>query len=526
MSEKESACIGESNNQNKSHRMVKVVSILHLVSISFFFVCAGPFGQGTAIEAGGAKWTFIFTFLIPIVFSVPLALISSEQSSRLPTCGGCSEWGLILGRFVGVLNTYVRFLCSVFDNPIYPVMVTDYLVNFFPKLNYLGYRFIISILTNCIILMINISGLRTVGVVSFVLSIIIIVPFILFFCFGAPKMTPSKVFAEKPKEYGPVKWSLLVSTLIWQYSGFDTVTALSEETKDPKRTYPIAFSITIIITVLVYILPTVSGLSVEPDLERWKSGSFSDISKKLPHCSSGWLGYWIDVAGILSALSMLNIAISCTGRETFAGALLDAFPFSKYLSRLHNNMKHEPLPIISLVFMSVLTIPFTLFDFSLLVEWSGLLTVIQQLIQISAFIALRFPSMVKRMRRNQAILRARVDAVELSSIEVSTQISKNEKKDSSESGDEFEDLKDKFVVPGGWTGVAFVCVPITAISVFMCVVAGWMSLVISIAMIAGMFLLKAIETGVKMLIVKFKRKRARQRRERGEIEQSSSQESP
>ena len=201
MSEKESACIGESNNQNKSHRMVKVVSILHLVSISFFFVCAGPFGQGTAIEAGGAKWTFIFTILVPIIFSVPLALISSEQSSRLPTCGGCSEWGLILGRFVGVLNTYVRFLCSVFDNPIYPVMVTDYLVNFFPKLNYLGYRFIISILTNCIILMINISGLRTVGVVSFVLSIIIIVPFILFFCFGAPKMTPSKVFAEKPKEY-------------------------------------------------------------------------------------------------------------------------------------------------------------------------------------------------------------------------------------------------------------------------------------------------------------------------------------
>lgn len=33
---------------------------------------------------------------------------------------------------------------------------------------------------------------------------------------------------------GPVDWSLLVSTLIWQYSGFDTVAALSEETKKKK----------------------------------------------------------------------------------------------------------------------------------------------------------------------------------------------------------------------------------------------------------------------------------------------------
>ena len=170
--------------------------------------------------------------------------------------------------------------------------------------------------------------------------------------------------------------------------------------------------------------------------------------------------------------------------------------------------------------MSVITIPFTLFDFSILVEWSGLLTVIQQLIQVAAYIALRFPSMVQKMKKNQEILRARVEAVEISNIEDSEH-------EDAESKDVInEDLSDKFIVPGGWFGVAVVCVPITAISIFLCVVAGWMSLVISAAMVAGMFLLKAIETGVKMLIVKFKRKRARQRRERGEIEQSSSQESP
>lgn len=525
MSESESTYLDDPPNKNGRKEMVKAVSILHLVCISFFFVCAGPFGQGEAIAAGGAKWSFVFTLLVPVVFSVPLALISSEQASRLPTCGGCAEWGLILGRFVGVLNTYVRFLCSIFDNPIYPVMVADYFCNLVPAADKIGYRILIAILSNAIVLAINISGLETVGSVSFVLSLIIIVPFFLFFCFGASEMTVDKVFADKPADYGPIDWSLLLSTLIWQYSGFDTVAALSEETKNPKRTFPVALSITIIIVILVYILPTISGLSVEPDLDQWEQGAFAEISLKLPHCGSGWLSYWINVAGIISALSMLNIAISCTGRETYAGALLDAFPFSHYLGRLNNNMKHEPLPIISLCFMSIITLPFTLFDFSMLVEWSGLLTVIQQLIQVAAYIALRFPKMVKRMKREQAILRARVEAVELSSIDASAQVSKAEQQslEIDNENDDYEDLTNKFVVPGGWWGVAIVCIPLTAISIFLCVVEGWESLLISIAMVVAMFILKGIEIGIKKLIVKCKRKRARARRERSEMEQSNTE---
>ena len=525
MSESESTYAESHHNDKDTHEMHKAVSIAHLICISFFYVCAGPFGQGEAIAAGGAKWTFVFTLLVPVVFSVPLALISSEQASRMPTCGGCAEWGLILGRFMGILNTYVRTLCSVFDNAIYPVMVCDYLATLVPQMDVLGYRLLVVILSNLAVVVMNVAGLDIVGSVSIVLTIIIIVPFFLFFCFGASEMTVDKVFADKSSAYGPVDWSLLLSTLIWQYSGFDTVAALSEETKNPKRTFPIALSITIVIVALVYILPTISGLSVEPDLAEWESAAFSDISKKLPHCQNGWLGYWISVAGIVSALSLLNIAITCTGRETYAGALLDAFPFSKYLGRLDNNMKKEPLPIVSLVFMAVLTIPFSLFDFSILVEWSGLLTVIQQLIQVAAFIALRFPSMVKRMKREQAILRARVEAVELSSIDASAQVSRAEQQSLEEdirnrdkglenpTDDDIEDLSDKFVIPGGWIGVAVVCIPLSAISIFLCVVEGWMSLVISLAMVAGMFLLKGIEIGIKKLIVVCKRKKARARRE-------------
>lgn len=538
----ESAYVDDTNSiktmtEDGGHGMHKAVSIIQLVCISFFFVCAGPFGQGEVMYAGGPKFTFIFTLVVPIVFSVPVALISSEQASRLPMCGGCCEWGLILGRFMGMVNTFTRTLCSIFDNAIYPVMLCDYLSELIPELeDNIGYRTIVVLLANIFVVGINVAGLEIVGGVSIFLTIFIIIPFLLFFFFGITKLDGSKIFGDKPESAGEVDLGGMLATLIWQYSGFDTIAALAEETKNPKRTFPVALSISLVLVILVYILPTISGASVCDDYELWEAGAFSEISKLLPHCSNGWLSIWISIAGCVSALSLLNIAISCTGRETYAGAILDCFPLSHYLGKLHKNMKGEPLPVVALIFMSVITIPFSFFDFEFLVEWSGILTVLQQLIQVAAFIALRFPSMVRRLKREQAILHARVEQVELSAIDASAQVSKAEQASLHEEAmngtrelpeddaEAEEDLSNKFIIPGGWVGVACVCVPLVGISIFLFTQEGWESLVISIAMIIALFILKGIEIGIIKLIVFCKRKRARARRDnRSEIEQSTAQ---
>lgn len=502
MSENSSISVEEAHEsgQSDNRKMTKTVSILHLVCISFFYVCAGPFGQGEAIAAGGAKWCFVFTLLVPFVLSIPLALISSEQATRLPMCGGCIEWGLILGKFMGYLNCYVRTLCSVFDNAIYPVMFCDYFISWCPELEETKWRIVTVFLINALVIILNVAGLEIVGWYSFILSIVIVAPFLLFFCFGAKFMTVEKVFAEKDVErYGDIDWNLLASTLIWQYCGFDTVAALAEETKNPKVTFPTALSITTIIVTLVYLLPTISGVSVQPDLTQWENDAYADVSLLLPYCENGWLRHWITLAGCLSGISLLNVAISCTGRETYAGGCLGSFPFSKFFAKLNRNMKGELIPICSLCFMSILTIPFTLFDFNMLVEWSGLLSVIQQLLQIAAYIACKFPSCIDRFRRDKALLLARVEQIELDSMDAENEIRKAELEaleDKTEVIDDEEDLKDKFIVPGGWWGVAFTCIPLAAISMFLVVVCGWLSIVISIAMVVGMFLLKGIEIAV------------------------------
>jgi amino acid transporter len=226
--------------------------------------------------------------------------------------------------------------------------------------------------------------------------------------------------------------------------------------------------LTLVLVTLVYMLPMISGLAVEPDLEKWESGSFAEVAKKVPHCGNGWLSFWISLAGALSALSLLNVALSCTGRETYAAGKMGAFPGGSLFGRLTKNCRGDSLPIISTVVMSVLTIPMSLLGFESLVEWSGLLTAVAQLIQVVVFLYCR--------KKN---------------IGPESGPAKEENGYTDESlTPRFSD--EKFIIAGGWIGAGLVAGMLGAVSILMCVVSGWQSIVISIGLVSGCFLLYGI----------------------------------
>lgn len=468
-------------NEHPQPQLKKTVSVLHLVSISYLLVSAGPFGQEEAINAGGALYVFIAVLCVPLVYSLPLALISSEQASRLPACGGAVEWGLVLGKFMSYVNCYVRFMRSVFDNALYPVMVYDYINAVIPGMDKWYHKTIVVLLSNAFSVICNLAGIEAVGWSSVALAIIILAPFVLFFSFSVKFMTPDLVFARYPPELGSPDLANLLSTVIWQFSGFDTVAALSEETANPRRTFPLAMLLTVILVTIVYLLPTIAGVCAEPDLTQWMSGSFSSVARKLPYCSNGWLSFWISLAGAFSSLSLLNVALTCTGRELYAGGKIGAFPFSSFVGKMQKNFKKEPLPVRGILIMSFLTIPLSFLNFDQLIEWTGLLTVIAQFIQIAIFIACRIPSCMENYRKTLA--KSNDDNI------VSLY-------GDSESEQSIPNLEDKFIICGGWPGAICNVVPLVAVSVFMCVCSGWISLLVCVALVAIMFGLKGIEMGI------------------------------
>jgi amino acid transporter len=390
--------------------------------------------------------------------------MASELATRFPACGGCVEWASVLGKPAALANAYVRVIGSLFDNSLYPVMVADYLSAVLVGLDHWYWRLSITLVVVPFVVFCNLAGLEAVGWVSVGLSVIILLPFIIFTSLSVGHMTAARIFAGYPAGQRP-NYSLLVSTMVWQFGGFDTVAALSDEVQNPRRTFPVAMFLTIILITVLYVLPTIAAISIEPDVKMWDSGSFATNARKLPYCSSGWLGSWISLAGAASSLLLLNAALSCNGRELYAAGKLGALPFAGFLGAMGVDFTGSPCPVRAIVVEAALTVPFSLFNFDRLVEWSSLLFVIAQFFQIAVFITFR----ANCRRADKAIADER-------------------------------GLDDRFVIPGGWFGATLCVVPTGIIACLLCALEGWQALGMSIVIVAAFVLLKIIDLGVQGII--------------------------
>jgi hypothetical protein len=128
--------------------------------------------------------------------------------------------------------------------------------------------------------------------------------------------------------------------------------------------------------------------------------------------------------------------------------------------------------------MAALAVPFALFEFGALVQWSGLLGVIAQIIQGIIFIVLRVKSSKKE--GEESTLASATEAIAGEPV----------------IGD------DKFVIGGGWVGAAFALTGLFGASGLLCYVSGWRPMVAAVVLVVGMFVLKGIEIGVLWIIGK------------------------
>jgi hypothetical protein len=248
--------------------------------------------------------------------------------------------------------------------------------------------------------------------------------------------------------------------------------------------------LTVAIATTVYLLPTIAAVSAEPDLSQWESGSFAAVANNLPHCTNGWLSLWISLGGAISSLSPLNAALSCNARELYASAGLGWYPFAHFLNILHPNLRCDLAPIRTIVLWAVLMLPFSLFDFSWLLEWSSLLVVLGQFVQIAVFLRCRLKCLIGQSGPKEEKEKGEDTAAPSEAAVVPFK-------------DEELEVEDKFLVGGGWIGTALVVVPIFIVSTLLCVLEGWGVLLVSLALVAGMFILDGSDWGVRWLSAHF-----------------------
>ena len=150
------------------------VSVLSVVAMFYAICCAGAFGIEEMIPECGPGLTIVLLLVMPVCWALPYSLICAEMGSARPVEGGNLMWVKeALGEFWFAIMVFCNVIWSLVCNTVYVVLAVGYLGKIVPLTDFQS--ICLKVVMILIFFTINILGVRDVGIVSTVLSIIIVV---------------------------------------------------------------------------------------------------------------------------------------------------------------------------------------------------------------------------------------------------------------------------------------------------------------------------------------------------------------
>jgi amino acid transporter len=356
-----------------------------LVAVMFFCVSGGPFGLEGMVGPVGPGLALLLLLVIPILYTIPEALLIGELASMLPAEGGYYVWvKRAFGPFWGFWNGWLSWAYSLVDMALYPVLFRQYLHYFIPGLTPLE-GWIAALAVIWIATGLNLRGTRTVGVASTGFVALVVAPFGVLAAFAAARwlgdpaahLTLTPFHAEGTTFLGAL--GVGISQGIWNYSGWDNASTIGDEIQSSGRTYPKALARAVPLVTIVYLVTVVPTLAVS-DWHAWTDGAWPAIARTIV---GGWLAQWIAAAGMISAFALFNALLLAYSRIPLALARDRLLPAS--LRRLDERATPRRAVIVSAVIYSICA----LIPFGDLLAADVLLYTLALVLEFGALIALR-----------------------------------------------------------------------------------------------------------------------------------------
>ena len=240
------------------------VRLFAVFCMIYIFASAGPFGIEEMVSSSGPGLTVLFLVLLPIIWSLPMALVASELGSALPGEGGFYTWvRRALGNFWGFQAGWWWSLSVFVDSSLYVVLTVSYLQSWFGFDQATYYLICWGMIAACAV--INIIGVSLVAASSTLFTLIVALPFVALAAAGfagwqhnpvSPIAVPG---APLLGHDGVLALGLVVG--IWMYSGYESISTLSGEIRDPQRVIPRALMLALPFITLMYLLPVIASLA-------------------------------------------------------------------------------------------------------------------------------------------------------------------------------------------------------------------------------------------------------------------------
>ncbi|EGG17635.1 hypothetical protein DFA_08631 [Cavenderia fasciculata] len=367
----------------------RVLSFISLLAIAYFCVSGGPYGIEGTVAVAPPAYVLLFTFLLPFFWSLPLGMITAELSNLgSGEDGGCSLWAeKAFGGEMSVLLGFFSWVANTVDLSLYPVLFVQYLSNAFDGTRYendtwggnlencSNCSWFLAFLVIVVVVLSNLWGAENVGIVSNVLAVILLAPFVIMVGMGIDKVNLGFIFNAQGgfSAWRDVDLGTLIATIVWSFSGFDAIGQLAGEVKNPAKNYPLGVITVLIITIVTYLLPLLVGIQASQDWVNWQDGQFSSIAMQI---GGLWLGVFMSIGGMASSLGLFNCNLCTVSRNLYSMSVRGYLP--KQLSKL---LPRRGTPFVSILltaffvgvlvmlpFNSILSLDMTMYSLVVILE--------------------------------------------------------------------------------------------------------------------------------------------------------------
>uniref|UniRef100_J3NEH4 Polyamine transporter n=1 Tax=Oryza brachyantha TaxID=4533 RepID=J3NEH4_ORYBR len=237
-------------------------------------------GAKDSVRAGGGALLPILGFLVlPVLWSLPEALVTAELASAFPTNAGYVAWvSAAFGPVAAFLVGFSKWASGTLDNALYPVLFLDYLrsgggVALSPPARSLAVLALTAALTY-----LNFRGLHLVGLSALALTAFSLSPFVALTVLALPKIRPSRWLAVDARAIEPRAY---FNSMFWNLNYWDKASTLAGEVDEPRKTFPKAVFGAVGLVVGAYLIPLLAGTGALPSetAAEWTDGFFSEGSR-------------------------------------------------------------------------------------------------------------------------------------------------------------------------------------------------------------------------------------------------------
>ncbi len=308
-------------------KLTKKMRLLPLVGATYFMVAGGPYGIEDIMGQAGFGLALALLVVVPLVWSLPTALMVGELASAIPDDGGYYVWvRRALGGFWGFQEAWLSLAASVFDMALYPVTFVLYLQQVAPgwTAGHGGMVWTLAVVAGCVVW--NLRGAKAVGGGSVWLFVVMLAPFAVLvgigFWHGLVQHAGGLAAMRRPIASPNLLGAL--SVCLWNYMGWDNASTVAQEVENPQRNYPRAMLMAAGLVAATYVLPLAAVAFAGIPAEQFSTGSWVESARQValqmgaPKLFGGALALAVVAGGMISGVGMFNALMMSYTRIPFA----------------------------------------------------------------------------------------------------------------------------------------------------------------------------------------------------------------